>query len=226
MIDFELSPAQLAIRNAVKAFSQANLKTARSLYEPHGARLAKPEDRFRSTKPLYLEAVKAGLIKAQIPQEFGGGGGPLIEAALVVEELYAVETSASLTILGSGLGLTPLIMAGSPEQKQEFFKPFLEGTGAPLASLVFSEPGGSANFAEAGAPGFQTTARLEGDEFIISGEKVRHRLPSYVAAPLIKRGCGLQIAPAGTIEGRTCNVSYVESSTLLRPTTSEVKPRL
>lgn len=173
MIDFQLSPEQLVMRNAIRGFAHANLKTARSTYEPRGTPFSKWEDRFRSTQPIYAEAVKAGLIKAQIPKELGGAGGPLIEAALVVEEFYAVETSASLTILGTGLGLTPLVMAGSPEQQQRFFAPFLTGTGTPLASLVFSEPGGSANFAERGAPGFQTVATLEGDEYVISGEKVR-----------------------------------------------------
>jgi alkylation response protein AidB-like acyl-CoA dehydrogenase len=63
-------------------------------------------------------------------------------------------------------------MAGSSEQHQQFFKPFLEGTGTPLASLVFSEPEGSANFAEQGSPGLQTVATLEGNEYVISGEKV------------------------------------------------------
>lgn len=173
MIDFELSPDQAAIRNAIREFATAHLKNARVLYEPQDAPHIKWEDRFRATKPIYEEAVKSGLIQAQIPKQLGGGGGPLIEAALVVEEFYAVETSASLTILGTGLGLTPLIMAGSAEQHQTFLKPFLSGVGAPLASLVFSEPGGSANFAEPGAPGFQTVAVPKGDEYIINGEKVR-----------------------------------------------------
>lgn len=174
MIDFELSPEQSAIRNAIRAFADAHLKNARSLYEPQDTPHANWEARFRSTKPIYEEAVKAGLIQAQIPKHLGGGGGPLIEAALVVEELYAVETSASLSILGTGLGLTPLIMGASAEQQQTFLQPFLNGTGAPLASLVFSEPEGSANFAEIGAPGFQTVAALEGDDYIINGEKVRY----------------------------------------------------
>ena len=74
MIDFELSPEQLAIRNAIRGFAKEHLGNARSLYEPQKAH-ANWEDRFRSTKPLYEEAVKAGLIKAQIPRELGGGGG-------------------------------------------------------------------------------------------------------------------------------------------------------
>ncbi|KAK5045240.1 hypothetical protein LTR84_009346 [Exophiala bonariae] len=172
MIDFELSPEQSAVRNAIRAFANAHLRNARSLYEPSNSPHVNWEDRFRSTKPIYEEAVKAGLIQAQVPKHLGGGGGPLIEAAIVVEELYAVETSASLSILATGLGLTPLIMGASAEQQQIFLQPFLSGTGAPLASLVFSEPEGSANFAETGAPGFQTLAVLEGDDYIINGEKI------------------------------------------------------
>lgn len=155
----------------IRAFAQTHLKDARALYDPPVPH-PKWEDRFRSTQSLYSEAVKAGLIKAQIPSALGGLGGPLIDAAIVVEELYAVETSASLTILATGLGLTPLVMAGTPELQKKFFAPFLSGEGTPLASLVFSEPAGSANFAEAGGPGFGTVAKVEGDEYVISGEKI------------------------------------------------------
>jgi len=186
MIDFELSPEQAAVRNAIRGFATAHLADARVLYEPQGAPHLKWEDRFRSTKSIYEEAVKSGLIKAQIPKQLGGGGGPLIEAALVVEELYAVETSASLTILATGLGLTPLIIAGSAEQHQTFLRPFLSGKDAPLASLVFSEPGGSANFTEPGAPGFQTVAEARGDEYIINGEKVRVAIPSLLCTLLTR----------------------------------------
>ena len=111
MIDFELSPEQSAVRNAVRGWAKANLTAARSIYEGQDASSGEWRNRFRSTQPIYAEAVKAGLIKAQIPKELGGVGGPLIEAALVVEEFYAVETSAALTILGTGLGLTPLIVS-------------------------------------------------------------------------------------------------------------------
>ena len=180
MIGFELSPEQSATRSAVRGWARANLTTARSLYQGPGASSAKWQDRFRSTQPIYAEAVKAGLIKAQIPTGLGGSGGSLLDASLVVEEFYAVETSASLTILGTGLGLTPLIMAGSPEQHKKFFKPFLEGTGTPMASLVFSEPDGSANFAEAGAPGFQTVARLDGDDYVISGDKMSTAIGCHI----------------------------------------------
>ena len=171
MIDFALSPEQVAVRNHVRQFAAANLADARSLYDPPVPH-ARWEDRFRSTKPVYVAAVQAGLIRAQIPAALGGMGGDLFDAAIVVEELYSVETSASLTILGTGLGLTPLIMAGTPEMQKRLLTPFLTGEGTPMASLVFSEPAGSANFAEAGEAGFGTVAQKQGDEYVISGEKI------------------------------------------------------
>ena len=96
----------------------------------------------------------------------------MIEAAILVEEMYSVEPSASLTIFATGLGLTPLNLTGKPEHR-EFLEPFLSGKGEPLASLVFSEPGGVANYLEKGAPGLNTTATLEGDDWVLNGGKVR-----------------------------------------------------
>lgn len=81
------------------------------------------------------------------------------------------EPAVSLTIFSTGLGLTPMNLTGKPEH-QGFLAPFLSGEGEPLASLVFSEPGGVANYLEEGAPGLATTAMLEGDEWVLNGEKV------------------------------------------------------
>ena len=122
MIDFALSSEQIAVRSHVRQFAATNLANARSLYDPPVPH-TKWEDRFRSTKPIYAAAVQAGLIKAQIPAALGGMGGDLIDAAIVVEELYSVETSASLTILGTGLGLTPLVMAGDQQCRSDFLPP-------------------------------------------------------------------------------------------------------
>jgi alkylation response protein AidB-like acyl-CoA dehydrogenase len=166
-IDFSLSTTEAAIRSGAANFANYVLKPARAEYLKH-------EDhskRFQATQPTYAAAVKGGLIQGQISPAQGGKGGSLVEAAIMVEECYAVEPSAALTVFATGLGLTPLNIAAKPEHA-EFLAPFLSGEGAPLASLVFSEPGGVANALEKGAPGFQTTARREGDEWVINGEKM------------------------------------------------------
>jgi len=167
-VDFHLGPTEAATRAAAAGFAQHILKPARAEYLKH----AEHTERFQATQPAYTAAVQGGLLKGQISPAHGGSGGSLVEAAIMVEECYAVEPSAALTIFATGLGLTPLNIAGSQPEHAEFLAPFLSGQGAPLASLVFSEPGGVANALEQGAPGFQTTARREGDEWVINGEKM------------------------------------------------------
>lgn len=166
-IDFRLGPAETATRTAAADFAQHILKPARAEYLQH----AEHHKRFQATQPAYAAAVQGGLLKGQVSPAHGGSGGTLIEAAIMVEECYAIEPSAALTIFASGLGLTPLNMAAKPEHA-EFLAPFLSGDGAPLASLVFSEPGGVANALEKGAAGLQTTARLDGDEWVVDGDKM------------------------------------------------------
>ncbi|KAJ6276049.1 acyl-CoA dehydrogenase/oxidase, partial [Bipolaris maydis] len=156
------------LRANVHAFADTVLSKAPTYY----SHLTTQTERFQSTLPIYQTAVSAGLIKGQIPVPLGGTSAGLVDAAIVIEELHAVEPSTAITILGTGLGLTPLILAGSKEQHEKFLAPFLEQTGERLASFVHSEPQGTANWLEKGAPGLQTTAYLEGEEWIINGEKV------------------------------------------------------
>lgn len=166
-IDFQLSASEDGIRKHAAAFAAGPLKDIKKVYSAK-----KDEEQFQSLKPFYAGATAGGMIKGLIGPHIGGVGGSLTESTILVEEMYAVDPSASLTIFATGLGLTPLNLAGKEEHK-EFLEPFLNGEGAPLASLVFSEPGGVANFLEKGAPGLNTTATLEGDEWVLNGEKVR-----------------------------------------------------
>ncbi|KAL1853170.1 hypothetical protein Daus18300_011909 [Diaporthe australafricana] len=168
MIDFSLSEEQRQLRAGATAFAQAHLKDARASYSQH----ATQESRFRATRPIYAAAVKAGLIKGQVPTALGGDAQSLVDAAILIEEFFSVEPSAALTILGTGLGLTPFMLAASEEQRERLLPRFLSGEGEPLASFVHSEPGGTANWLEKGGKGLGTTARKEGDEWVINGEKL------------------------------------------------------
>ena len=171
-VDFQLSPPEEGIRNAAAAFAAGPLKDAKKNYMQYQHH----HERFQSTRPIYHQAVAGGLIKGQIPPHLGGAGGSLVEAALLVEEMYRIEPAVSLTIFSTALGLTPMNLTGKPEHK-EFLEPFLNGQGEPLASMVFSEPGGVANWLEKGAPGLNTTAALEGDDWVLNGEKVINPMP-------------------------------------------------
>ena len=170
MIDFNLTAEQAQVTQNTRAFADALLKDARKKY----AAIPNGPERFQSTKPIIEQATAMNFMKTFIPPHLGGTSGSLIDSCLAVEELHAVEPSVALTILANGLGLTPLILGGTAEQHDRFLAPFLTGRGSPLASLVFSEPEGSANYFEPGGKGMQTTATLDpatGD-WMLSGEKI------------------------------------------------------
>lgn len=167
-IDFTLSPEQRAFQLECRAFAQEVLGSVGEATRDLGT----PADRFLATRPMYEAIVREGFLHRLIPQPFGGGGGGLVDMAVLTEEFYAVDASVSLTLLATLLGLMPVFLAGSPTQQQDLIAPFLTRAGAPIASLANSEPGGSANYA-APAPGagVRTTARLEGNEWVINGAK-------------------------------------------------------
>jgi alkylation response protein AidB-like acyl-CoA dehydrogenase len=168
MIDFSLSDEQSAIRGMAVSFAENVLKTAAATYETHPTQV----ERHRALRPFYRTAVEGGMIKGLIPKPLGGIGGTVLDSAILVEHMYKVDRSLSLTIFATGLGLSPLLLGGTPAQHKEYLEPFLSGEGEPTASLVHSEPTGTANWLEKGGKGLQTIARKEGGEWVINGEKV------------------------------------------------------
>jgi alkylation response protein AidB-like acyl-CoA dehydrogenase len=92
--------------------------------------------------------------------------------SFIVEEFCTVDSSVNMALVGTALGLMPLVIGGTDEQKKRFLKPFISGYGDHIASLAHSEPGGTANYLEKGGRGLGTTARREGDYYIVNGEKV------------------------------------------------------
>ncbi|KAM5353192.1 hypothetical protein ACJZ2D_016915 [Fusarium nematophilum] len=168
MIDFTLSEAQRQFQLLARQFAREFLSGAADIY----TREPDQTSRFQSTRPIYRSGWTLGLLKAQIPAPLGGTGTNVIDLAVLVEEIFAADPAISLTILGSGLGLLPLIIAGTPKQHERLLKPFLAEDGDLLASFVHSEPGGTANWLEKGGRGLQTTATEDGDSWIIHGEKL------------------------------------------------------
>ena len=92
--------------------------------------------------------------------------------------MYLVDPSLTITTVACGLGLTPLLLSGKEDLQKKFLQPFLSGEGEPLASLMHSEPEGTANWLEKGGKGLQTTAKQDGNDWFINGEKVSSGLPN------------------------------------------------
>jgi alkylation response protein AidB-like acyl-CoA dehydrogenase len=167
-IDFTLSAQQRELQLDSRRFAEEVLSGAKASYE----KLPSPEERFLATRPIYEAMVRAGFLRKCIPVPAGGENAGLIDMAIMAEELYSVNASITLTLLGTVLGLLPILIGGTPEQCGRLLAPFLKKSGAPLAGFCSSEPGGSANAASPPpGEGVRTTAKLRDGHWVINGRK-------------------------------------------------------
>jgi short/branched chain acyl-CoA dehydrogenase len=154
-MDFTLSEEHEALRATVEDFARKEVAPViGELYE-------------RGEFPYELVARMAGmgLFGLPIDEEHGGMGGDYFALCLALEELARVDSSVAITLeAGVSLGAMPLYRFGTAEQKRRWL-PAL-AAGEKLGALGLTEPGGGS---DAGAT--RTTARLDGDEWVINGSK-------------------------------------------------------
>ncbi|MEZ0381756.1 MULTISPECIES: acyl-CoA dehydrogenase family protein [Mycobacteriaceae] len=106
-----------------------------------------------------------GLFGLPFPEEYGGMGGDYFALALALEELGKVDQSVAMTLeAGVGLGAMPIYRFGTEEQRQTWLPDLVAGRA--LAGFGLTEPGAGSD-----AGGTRTTARLDGDEWVINGTK-------------------------------------------------------
>ncbi len=171
-VDGALRAERTSLRAQAREFAGDVLAQARAVTDP----LPTATERYRATRPFYRQMVEAGFLRRLIPQALGGDGTGASATAALAEELVAGDPSVALNLFSTGLGLAPLLRAGSHAQRAQFLPPFLATTGTPLASLALTEPGGTANLDEPDpgtgmSVGLQTTARYRDDHWIINGDK-------------------------------------------------------
>ncbi len=106
-----------------------------------------------------------GLFGLPFPEEYGGMGGDYFALSLALEELGKVDQSVAITLeAGVGLGAMPIFRFGTEEQKQTWLPDLTAGRA--LAGFGLTEPGAGS---DAGATA--TTAKEDGDQWIINGSK-------------------------------------------------------
>jgi alkylation response protein AidB-like acyl-CoA dehydrogenase len=107
-IDFRLTARQRELQLQSRRFAREVLSGAAK-----AEALPTPEERFAATKPAYEAMIAAGFLRRCIPVSAGGENTGLIDSAIMVEELYAVNASLTLTFIGTVLGLLPLLIGGT-----------------------------------------------------------------------------------------------------------------
>lgn len=106
-----------------------------------------------------------GLFGLPVPEEYDGMGGDYVALCVALEELGRVDQSVAITLeAGVSLGSMPLLRFGSDEQKQRYLPDL--ATGRRLGAFGLTEAAGGS---DAGAT--RTTAKLDGDGWVINGSK-------------------------------------------------------
>ena len=156
-MDFTLTEEQRAIRDMAREFAQKEIA-------PYAAEW----DRTREFPAALYEKMGAqGLMGLPFPEEYGGAGADAIALALAIEEIAKADGSVGLNYAAHiGLGATPIYLFGSEAQKQKWLTPLAKGEG--LGALSLTEPSGGSDLAGS----VKTTARLDGDEWVLNGSKL------------------------------------------------------
>ena len=156
MIDFALTEDHQALVQTVREFTQKEVA-------PH----MKEWDENQHFEPAVLKNMAAlNLLGVCIPEEYGGAGFDYISLGLVCEELEAVDTFMRVVMsVHTGLNCLTLYTWGSDEQKRKYLVP--QARGEKIATYGLTEPGAGSDVV-----GARSTARREGDEWVLNGEKM------------------------------------------------------
>ena len=114
---------------------------------------------------LYDKWVEAGLLRMPFPEQYGGLGGNIIDLAIISEELSLRSTDLTMTYGGSIFCGLNVLKKGSEEQKRTWLPKLLSGE--VKFSISMSEPDAGSDI---GA--MRTTARRDGDHWVINGQKL------------------------------------------------------
>jgi alkylation response protein AidB-like acyl-CoA dehydrogenase len=99
-----------------------------------------------------------------IPEEYGGLGKGCLELCIAVEELSRACLGVATTFAANALGTTPLLLYGSEEQKKKYLPDIAAGKRLVAFGLTEANAGSD-------AAGIQTTAKLDGNEYVLNGTK-------------------------------------------------------
>ena len=154
-MDFELPAEHRMIRDTVREFCEAEI-------EPIADEI---EDDHRFPAEIFEQLGELDVLGVPIDEEYGGLGGDQLMYALVTEELGRVSGGIGLSYAAHvSLGSKPIELFGTDEQKREWLEPLTSGE--KLGAWALTEPDSGSD-----ASDMDTTARKEGDEWVLNGTK-------------------------------------------------------
>ena len=155
-MDFKLSKSQQLQRDLFKRFAETEIKP-----------IARDMDESETYSMELLQKMqKLGFFGIPYSKKYGGGGADTLTYTLCMEEVSKADASTGITIsVHTSLCCSCINDYGTEEQKEEFLRPLVDGRKVGCFSLTEPNAGSDAG-------GQQTSATLEGEEYIINGSKV------------------------------------------------------
>ena len=168
-MDFSLTPEQQMTQKMVRDFAQKEV-----------APVIKEHDRKQEPIPWLLKRMgELGIMGLPFPVKYGGAGMDYISWGLACEELEAVDTHLRVIMsVHVGLCAMTVFQWGTEEQKQKFLVPLAKGE--KVGCGAFTEPGMGSDVAA-----MRTSAKREGDHYILNGEKMWISLASKADYALV-----------------------------------------
>ncbi len=153
-MDYFLNEDQLEMQDIARRIANEKMKPLAEHYDKEGIF---PWDIVEIMRQSDLFAIL-------VPEEYDGISGKVMDLAIVTEELCAVDAGITLAFGATGLGMYPILLGGSEEQKQKYLPQI--ASGEQLAAFALTEANAGS---DAGA--IETTARKDGDYYILNGTK-------------------------------------------------------
>lgn len=194
-MDYLLTEEQIMVRDLARKIAEEKIRPVALKYDASGEF---PWD-------IMEELAAADFFRVFIDPEFGGLGLGSMGLVLVTEELSKACGGIALGLAGTALGAMPILLGGSEEQKRKYLPDI--SAGKKLAAFALTEP-------EAGsdATNMKTTARKEGDYYILNG--VKHFITNggvakiYTVIAMTDPSKGTRGASAFIVEEGTPGFSY------------------
>ncbi|MCK5305640.1 MAG: acyl-CoA dehydrogenase family protein [Candidatus Omnitrophica bacterium] len=194
-MDYLLTEEQMMMRDLSRKIAEEKIR-------PVAAELdEKSEFPYEIMKTL----ADSDLFGVYLPEEFGGFGGGVFELCLVTEELSKACGGISVCYAASALGTYPILLFGNDEQKKKFLPDL--ASGKKLAAFAVTEPGAGSD-----ASAISTTAKKDGDHYILNGTK--HFITNgevadvYVIIAMTNKAKGARGASAFIVEKGTKGFSF------------------
>ncbi|MGE7183606.1 acyl-CoA dehydrogenase [Peribacillus sp. NPDC006672] len=155
-MQFKLTEEHEMIRKMVRNFAQNEVAPT----------AAERDEEERFDREIFDKMAELGLTGIPWPEEYGGIGSDYLAYCIAIEELSRVCASTGVTLSAhTSLAGWPIYKFGSEEQKQKYLRPM--ALGEKIGAYGLTEPSSGSD-----AGGMRTSAKLVGDEYIISGSKI------------------------------------------------------